>query len=66
MDSKHFQIVRKSLNSNKTVGEETLASVEILKDRLERVKSLGRAFSKISFSSAVEKLAKQKSPLTVG
>ena len=59
----HFQVVRGSLAGEREVDERTFASVAVLGERLERVRGLGKAFSGISFSSAVEELAGRNSAL---
>ncbi len=60
-----FEIVRNGLCGQRAVDEQTFASVSILAERLERVKSLGKGFSGICFSPAVEELAKQQSVAAV-
>ena len=60
MDSNHCQIVGKSLSGKKEVDEQTFASLEILSERLERVKKLGKGFSGVSFSPEALKLINQK------
>jgi len=66
MDSNHCQIVEKSLTGERAVDEQTLASLEILTERLERLKKLDGLFSGIEFSSAVEKLKTRKNAVAVG
>lgn len=60
-----FKIVRDGLYRQRAVDEQTFASVSILAEKLERVKSLGKGFSDICFSPAMEKLTKQKSAAAV-
>jgi hypothetical protein len=60
------EVVKESLNGARAIDEQTFASLEVLNDRLERVKKLGGKFANISFSPAVENLMKQSSRLTVG
>ena len=64
MDLHDFKIVGDGLRGQ-TVDEQTFASVSILAERLQRVKSLGKGFSEICFSPEVEQLAKQKSAVAV-
>ena len=64
-DFNHFQIVRESLAGEKTVDEEVFGSLAILSERLEQLKKLDRAFSNITFSSAVEKLIRQEKAVVV-
>jgi len=65
MDSNHCQIVEKTLTGERAVDEQAFASLTILTERLERLKKLGKAFSNVTFSSAVKKLARQKNTVTV-
>jgi hypothetical protein len=64
--SNHCQIVAGSLTGEREVDEQTFASLDALAGRLERLKDLDKAFSKVSFSPAVGKLQSQKDPLPVG
>jgi hypothetical protein len=65
VDSDHCRIVEQSLCGQRSVDEQTIASLAILGERLERVKKLGGVFEDIGFSSAVKKLKRQKSAVTV-
>ena len=65
-DSSHCQILERSITGERTVDEQTFASLAILTERLERLKKHGKGFSSISFSSAVKKLAKQKNAIAIG
>ena len=56
MDVDHCQIVSSGLNQSTVAREEILASMTVLNERLERVRSLGGAFAGISFSSDVDSL----------
>jgi hypothetical protein len=62
----HCEVVKDSLNGTRAIDEQTLASLEVLNDRLERVKKLGGKFASIAFSPAAEQLRKQSSKLAVG
>ena len=66
MDSNYCQIVRDSLTKKKGVDEQTFASLAVLTERLERVRGLGEAFSKVGFSPAVKRLKTQKDIVAVG
>jgi len=66
MDSNHCRIVEKSLTGERAVDEQTLASLEILTERLERLKKLDGLFSGIEFSSAVKRLKTRKNAVAVG
>ena len=62
----HCEVVKDSLDGIRTVNEQTFASLEVLNDRLERVKKLGGMFADVAFSPAAENLRKQSSRLAVG
>ncbi len=66
MDLDHCRIVEKALTGERTVDEQTFASLEILTERLERLKKLDKLFSRIEFSSAVERLKSQRDAVAVG
>ena len=65
-DSNHCRIVAESLAGDRGVDEQTLASLAILDERLERLKKLDDAFSDVAFSRAVEQLRSQSSVIAVG
>jgi hypothetical protein len=64
-ESNHCKIVEKSLRGEREVDEQTFASLAVLAERLERLKSIGGAFAKIEFSSAVRDLARKKGKVAV-
>ncbi len=55
----HCEVIRDNLKSIRAVDEQTFASLEVLNDRLERVKKLGGRFAEVAFSPAAEHLRKQ-------
>ncbi len=65
-DWNHCQIVEKSLCGERAADEETFASLAVLSDRLERLKELDSAYSKVEFSPAVKKLKEQRKAIPVG
>ena len=65
-DSNHCRIVTESLAGERGLDEQTLASLAILDERLERLKKLDEAFSDVTFSRAVEQLRSQSSTIAVG
>ncbi len=65
-DSNHCRIVAESLTGERPADEQTLASLAILEDRLERLKKLDEAFSGVVFSRAVGQLRSQSSTIAVG
>ena len=65
-DSNHCRIVAESLAGKRKVDEQAFASLAILDERLERLKSLGETFSGVGFSPDVEILLSQKNAVVVG
>ncbi len=63
--SNHYRIVAKSLARERDVDEQTLASLAILTERLERLKKTNKSFSRVTFSPAVKKLQNQKNKVAV-
>ncbi|MBN1391555.1 MAG: hypothetical protein JW947_02000 [Sedimentisphaerales bacterium] len=66
MELNHCRIVEKGLTDEGAVDEQTFASLEILTERLERLKKLDKVFSGIEFSSAVERLKARRNAVAVG
>ena len=66
MDSNHFQVIEESIHGSRAVDEQTFASLEILRERLERLKKLDGMFCGVEFSPAVKKLWQHKSTVAVG
>lgn len=65
-DLDHCHCVSGALAGKRSVDEQVSLSMEILKDRLERVKRLDRRFAKISFSPMAESLATRPAICAVG
>jgi len=65
VDSNYCRIVRNSLSGKRAVDEETIASLAILAERLERLKKLDKVFDKVAFSPDVEELKERKSAVAV-
>ena len=65
MDSNHCRVVTESLTGARGVDEHTFASLEILHERLERVRKLDDAFAGISFSDEVKMLQSNSKAVTV-
>jgi len=66
MESDYFEVLNRSLTGDREVDQQSYVSMAVLSDRLERVKSLGKAFSGICFSEDVEQLSRESSALAVG
>jgi len=60
-ETDHYQLVKDALFGRRPVNEQTLCSVAILEDKLERLKRLGPQFATVSFSPSVKQLAKRQS-----
>ena len=65
MDMNHCQVVEKSMTGARVVDEQTFASLDVLSERLERLKKLDKVFSGVTFSPAVEKLKAQNTTVLV-
>ena len=65
MDSNHCQIVENCLNGTRPVDEQSMGSMAILGERLERLKKLDSRFNIVEFSPVAKKLAGHKMPLSV-
>jgi len=65
-DSNHCQIVSESLQGQRPVDEQSLLSIDILSERLDRLKKLGGLFSKIEFSADATRLMKHQNAVAVG
>jgi hypothetical protein len=61
----HCEIVKETLSGTRAADEQTLASVSVLDERLQRVRKLGQKFSIIEFSPAVKNLKNHSSKLAV-
>jgi len=55
-DDNHYRILSDSLKEKRTVDIHTFESLEILEDRLERLKNSGSSFEAVSFSPHIRKL----------
>ena len=64
-DVNHFQVVAESLDGRRTVDEQTLVSLAILNERLERLKRFDAVFEGVRFSPAVEKLRRRRNAVAV-
>ena len=65
-DSNHCRVVAECLAGKRKVDEQTIASLTILDERLQRLKSLGEMFSGVAFSPDAAKLLSQKKAVAVG
>lgn len=65
-DSNHCRTVNESLAGQRKVDEQTLDSLTILEERLNRLKKLNGIFSDVTFSPDAAKLLRQKNTVAVG
>jgi hypothetical protein len=61
----HCEVVQDSLHGTRETDDRTFASLEILKDRLDRVKRMSPKFAIVEFSPAVYKMRKSSNKLAV-
>ena len=65
-DSNHCKIVRDSITGKRQVDNKTLTSLEVLKDRLERLKRCDSTFEPVKLSNYAKKLTTVKKAVAVG
>ena len=63
--SDHYRIVNESLSGNREFDDQTLSSLAVLGERLERVRHLHEQFEGISFSPDVAELKSRKNLVAV-
>ena len=61
----HYRIVKEALDGKREIDEQTLNSLSVFEERLERLKKLDRMFSDVDFSAAVKKLISQEDRMMV-
>jgi hypothetical protein len=61
----HCEVVQESLQGKRETDDRTFASLEILKDRLDRVKRMSPRLAIVEFSPAVDKMRKSSNKLAV-
>ena len=66
MEPNHFELVKESLNGRREIDENTFASLEVLRERIGRLKQLDNSFSGIGFSPFVRRLTRQRKEVAVG
>lgn len=65
-DLNHCRTVKEVLTGRRSIDEKALLSMEILKDRLDRIQRLDKRFSQIAFSPMAESLSARATMCTVG
>ncbi len=66
MNASHCQVVARTLADQRPIDEQTHASLSVLAERLERLRSHGGLFSAIEFSPHAQKLKRRCEPVSVG
>jgi hypothetical protein len=66
MDGSHYQIIARTLAGERPVDEQTHASMAVLTERMERLRSHGGLFTGIEFSPHVQRLRQRSEPISVG
>ena len=66
MNGSHCQVVARTLAGQRPIDEQTHASLTVLAERLERLRSHGGLFSAIEFSPQAQKLKQRCEPVSVG
>ena len=64
--SHYCRIVSESLTGERTVDEQTFASLAILSERLERLKKVGGFFAEVGFSQDIKRLKNRAHAVPVG
>jgi len=59
IEQNHYELVASSITGERHVDEQTFTALAILTERLERVRNLGGAFAKVTFSPAAKRLQRQ-------
>ena len=66
MDGSYYQIISRTLAGVRPADERTEASVAVLAERMERLRSHGGLFAGIEFSPHVQRLRQGSKPMPVG
>jgi hypothetical protein len=66
MSASEFQIIQDALAGSREADEHALAALEVLEQRLKRVRALGGGFSDIGFSTEAAELRRNMSVAAVG
>ena len=53
----HCRVVMEVMADKRTVNEEALASIDVLKERLDRLQQMGRQYASICFSPMAQRLS---------
>ena len=65
MDSNHCQVVESCINGERPIDEQSLVSMVVLSERLERLKKFDSKFNVVEFSPVAKRLAEHKMRLSV-
>ncbi len=64
-ETNHCQVVVEGLNGSRDIDDTTMASAEVLRERLERLQGLGGLFAQIEFSPEMAALSSHHSAVAV-
>lgn len=65
-DLNHCRIVQRTLTGERSMDDQTFASLAILTERLQQLKKRRETFANIDFSPAVKKLKSRSKTVPVG
>ena len=61
----HFRIVKEAVEGKREADEQTIASIEALNGRLQRLKKMDSIFDDVRFSTAVKRILARQDLMTV-
>ncbi len=64
-ETDHFKVVNEALEGKREANEQTIASIEALNGRLQRLKRMDSIFDDVRFSAAVKRILTRQDLLTV-
>jgi hypothetical protein len=65
MADEHLRIVKEAVEGKRDVDERTLTAIEVLDERLQRLRKMDKIFDEVKFSSAVKRILTRQDLLTV-
>ena len=65
MADEHLRIVKEAVEGKREADEQTIASIEALNGRLQRLKKMDSIFDDVRFSAAVKRILTRQDLLTV-
>ncbi len=61
----HFKVVKEAVEGKREADEQTIASIDALEERLQRLKKMSKIFDEVRFSTAVKRILARQDLLTV-